>query len=253
MLPIDFREVSDPELPRNPALSTLHNVYLGVEDVRIYLSHTDEIRFIGTTLEYADGPCLRMVEGVLDTESSHFSDARIVEPPTWTYCEKNWAPVSDPLTKIDDRFPGVKRRETPHFVYKWSPMQIGRVPVCDQEGANTFEIVRTHDIIDPLFRRLKGSTSFVSSNESGWVGVVHFSIEGSPRQYYHMLLLLDRDTLRPLKYSTPFLFDRIGIEFCIGFTITNQNMYHFWISRVDRDPMHICLPVESIPFLWEVV
>jgi hypothetical protein len=67
-----------------------------------------------------------------------------------------------------------------------------------------------------------------------------------------MLLSLDPDTLRPIKYSTPFYFDKIGIEFCIGFT-TISSMYHFWISRVDRDPMHICLQVESMPLVWYVV
>ena len=260
MVPLDYIEVQDPtDLPINPALATAHNVYLGVEDVRIYMHGTD-LRFIGTTFEYADGSCLRMLEGVIDTESAKMTQSRILDPPTWTYCEKNWAPVPSMADS------NTESQSEMYFVYKWSPMQIGRVPTVS--GPTDIEldpksdtnvppsqrlyIVQTHDISDPLFRRIKGSTTFSKGVDHSLVGVVHFSIDGSPRKYYHMLLSLDPDTLRPHKYSTPFYFDKIGIEFCIGFT-TIRSAHHFWISRVDRDPMHICLPVESVPLLWEVV
>ena len=276
MSPLNYIEIQDPtDMPINPALATAHNVYLGVEDVRIYM-HGDDLRFIGTTFEYSDGSSLRMLEGVIDTESAKMTQCRRLDPPTWTYCEKNWAPVPKETSErsVDfDRFTGVQRRETSmdipsmtvpsmidsdiYFVYKWSPMQIGRVSTAGGKVPTTVDehrlnIVHTHEISDPLFRRIKGSTTFTLDTNGYLLGVVHISIEGSPRKYYHMLLSLDPDTLRPIKYSTPFYFDRIGIEFCIGFA-TIGSSFHFWISRVDRDPMHICLPVESLPLVWTVV
>ena len=279
MVPLDYIEVQDPtDLPINSALATAHNVYLGVEDVRIYMHGTD-LRFIGTTFEYADGSCLRMAEGVIDTESAKMTQSRVLDPPNWTYCEKNWTPVPSmavPSMAVPSMtVPSMTNADTEsqsemYFVYKWSPMQIGcastvvdgRVPTVIEPAdiemdtnvtlPNKLYIVQTHDISDPLFRRIKGSTTFSKGVDHSLVGVVHFSIDGSPRKYYHMLLSLDPDTLRPHKYSTPFYFDKIGIEFCIGFT-TIRSAHHFWISRVDRDPMHICLPVESVPLLWEVV
>jgi hypothetical protein len=277
MVPLDYIEVQDPiDLPINSALATAHNVYLGVEDVRIYL-HGTELRFIGTTFEYADGSCLRMLEGVIDTESAKMTQSRVLDPPNWTYCEKNWTPVPS-MTVPSMAVPSMTNADSNkdiYFVYKWSPMQIGKVRVPTADGCattvigptdiemdptadpnvtlpNKLYIVQTHDISDPLFRRIKGSTTFTRGIDGVLMGVVHFSIDGSPRKYYHMLLSLDPDTLRPIKYSTPFYFDKIGIEFCIGFT-TIGSAHHFWISRVDRDPMHICLPVESVPLLWEVV
>ena len=277
MTPLDYIEVQDPtDVPINPAVTTAHNVYLGVEDVRIYM-HGDDLRFIGTTFEYADGQCLRMLEGVIDTDSDtsliKMIKARILDPPNWTYCEKNWAPIPSmavPSMAVPSMaVPSMANANTEsqseiYFVYKWSPMQIGKVLVGTNTDLNVtlpnkLYIVQTHDISDPLFRRIKGSTTFTRcvcepkvNVVEPLVGVVHFSIEGSPRKYYHMLLSLDPDTLRPLTYSTPFYFDKIGIEFCIGFAQIGST-YHFWISRVDRDPMHICLPVESLPLLWEVV
>ena len=270
MVPLNYIEVQDPtDVPINPALATAHNVYLGVEDVRIYM-HGDDLRFIGTTFEYSDGSSLRMLEGVIYTESAKMIQSRRVDPPNWTYCEKNWAPVPS-MTVPCVAVPCMTNTESElYFVYKWSPMQIGKVPTVvdgrattaggttdiemDPESplSNKLYIVHTHEISDPLFRRIKGSTTFTRGMNGDLVGVVHFSIEGSPRKYYHMLLSLDPQTLRPIKYSTPFYFDRIGIEFCIGFT-TIGSSFHFWISRVDRDPMHICLPVESVPLVWEVV
>jgi hypothetical protein len=60
-----------------------------------------------------------------------------------------------------------------------------------------------------------------------------------------MMVMLDKDTYMPLKYSRPFYFNNIGIEFCIGFSI-NENKYWFWISRFDRDPMLVSIDVNKI-------
>ena len=60
--------------------------------------------------------------------------------------------------------------------------------------------------------------------------VVHFSEkEFLERHYFHTLIMLDRITMKPLKYSEPFYFNnRPGIEFCIGFTIVDLT-YQFLI------------------------
>ena len=73
---------------------------------------------------------------------------------------------------------------------------------------------------------------------NGWVGVVHFSEELHPRQYFHRLVLLDKHSFEPLKYTDPFYFCHLGVEFCIGFTKKEED-YVFWISQLDRDPYRI--------------
>ena len=83
------------------------------------------------------------------------------------------------------------------------------------------------------------------------IGLVHFSEEHSPRHYYHLLVLLEKQTLKPVRYSKIFYFERLSIEFCIGMGIRNEASvgysYLFWISRFDRDPICIEVKMEALP------
>jgi hypothetical protein len=97
---------------------------------------------------------------------------------------------------------------------------------------------------------MKGSANLVDMGDV-LVGVVHFSEELRPRHYFHVLVELDRTTLEPLRYSDPFYFSAVSIEFCIGFSFRGSVVdgqrcgdYGFWISQMDRDPMLIRVPVE---------
>jgi len=63
---------------------------------------------------------------------------------------------------------------------------------------------------------------------------------------------LDKDTLKPLKYSEIFCFQHLGIEFCIGFMI-RENKYHFWLSNFDRDPELMKIDVPEIPLKFSFV
>ena len=62
-----------------------------------------------------------------------------------------------------------------------------------------------------------------------------------------MLLLLDKKTFAPIRYTETFCFEKLGVEFCIGFAIKNDN-YMFWISRHDRDP--VTIQVEKKEIKW---
>ena len=92
-------------------------------------------------------------------------------------------------------------------------------------------------------RDLKGT---VGSLDVGSLGIVHFSEEGSPRHYYHCLVEIDGQTLKPLRCSAPFYFQNVGVEFCTGMTVNDDNTYTFWISQMDRDPLMIVVDQTSI-------
>jgi hypothetical protein len=61
-----------------------------------------------------------------------------------------------------------------------------------------------------------------------------------------MLVLLDKSTLVPLANSVPFVFGRIGIEFCIGFAVRGAE-FQFWYSQHDRDPVWLVVPRTVLP------
>jgi hypothetical protein len=173
------------------------------------------------------------------------------------------------------------------FIYKWSPFEVGRInPGTGGTGGTggpggSLEIVISHPVSAPFFNKVRGSTTFIE-REDGLLGVVHFSEDHNPRHYYHILVLLEKDSLRPLKYSNCFCFKSLGVEFCIGFadisvdnvsssittidsdgqvdilgdsanTYSKQSSeeYVFWTSHMDRDPMTIFINKSELPLCFD--
>jgi hypothetical protein len=211
----------------------------GLEDIRLYESN-GKVRFIATTVNYSVKGRNQMILGDYDIEGYDYKNYQLVQPPNGDgWIEKNWIPLirHNAVTNMDEEY----------FVYKWSPMEIGKInPVT-----NNLEIVRSFQIQSPLFERLRGSSPFMKTAD-GLLGVVHFSEEHHPRHYYHMMVLLDSESFRPLKCSETFYFQRVGIEFCVGFTILG-NDYVFWISQHDRDACYVKIGMDHIPLQYNIL
>jgi hypothetical protein len=207
----------------------------GLEDVRLYKPATASdygVKFIATNVDYSPNGKNNMVIGDYSLEQHTISNVQVVLPPVESWCEKNWIPIS------------VGKEEL--FIYKWSPMEIGRI----NPDTGSLEIVMAHMINAPYFNKVRGSTTFVE-REDGLLGVVHFSEDHNPRHYYHILVLLEKDSLRPLKYSNCFCFKSLGVEFCIGFTDELADEYVFWTSQMDREPMTVFINKGEIPLCFD--
>jgi hypothetical protein len=223
--PVDFQIMKDTGTKRPNVFSE------GIEDIRLFVSN-GKIKFIGSTLGYSYCDKIRMVIGDYDVDTNTCANVMDIVPPTETWCEKNWAPVRLPSDENG-------------FIYKWFPMEIGRVvPLDDSLTKGKLEIVITHETPE-AFRKMKGSTAFQEYSETEWIGVVHFSEETSPRQYFHRMVVLDKQTLKITRFSDIFCFEKAGVEFCIGFKISDK--ITFWISQMDRDPkmVEMCFSIFS--------
>ena len=195
----------------------------GIEDMRLYVSQeTGDLCFIGSTLQHSQCEFMRMVRGVYDVETLTCRNLQLIDPPYMSWCEKNWAPIPMP----DGR---------DGFVYKWYPLEIGTVEPEGDKGR--LEIVLTKPM-DERFSHMKGSTAFVPYGDRGLIGVIHFSEEQTPRQYFHRVVVLDRETFDVLQCSPVFCFLKASVEFCIGFR-AQEDMWQFWISQMDRDPLYL--------------
>jgi hypothetical protein len=191
----------------------------GLEDLRLY-EIGGNIKFSATNLNHVEGSGRsRIIVGDYCVDRGTICNGVIVEPPTDTWCEKNWIPI-------------VYQGEE-CFVYAWSPFQIGKIDHA------SLVIVCEVDLKCPLFRNVRGSSVFARDDDGCYFGVVHFSEEGSPRKYYHMLVEMEEGI--PVRYSQPFCFQTLSVEFCIGFAVNSSN-YVFWISRMDRDPAMVIVP-----------
>lgn len=223
--PIYFKEMKE----NNIRLPSNHCYIYGLEDIRLY-SVGDTLKFIATNINYSPTGYNRMMIGEYDIENHSYKNCIITKPPYDTFCEKNWIPLI--------------KNEKEYFIYKWFPLEIGTL-----NAENELEIEIRHPIKSPWFHKVRGSTIFIDNGEH-LVGLVHFSEETTPRRYYHMLVSLDKDTFKPLKYSEIFCFQHLGIEFCIGFMIQNDE-YVFWISQMDREPLMISISIDKLKLIYE--
>ena len=97
------------------------------------------------------------------------------------------------------------------------------------------------------FRDIRGSSGFVEYGEY-LVGIVHYSVDGIPRNYFHRFVALDKNSLEPKLYTDDFCFRKIGVEFCLTLAIV-KGEYVCWISQMDRDPLMLKLDMEKINFI----
>jgi hypothetical protein len=231
---IKLDSTSFEEIQNNVGLEASPNSFSeGIEDIRLF-EKEGELYCIGSTIQYSSNKKIRIIIGKYDLEKKEISDGNIIEPPTDTWCEKNWIPIANP-DKKDELF----------YIYKWYPMEIGQI------HDNKLEIKIKHTTNPCIFANIRGSSCFVLNTidgTEGLVGVVHFSEESRPRKYYHRLVLLDKTTFAPLKYTDCFVFEKLGVEFCMGFTVL-QDKYMFWISQMDRDPKMFSIDQTDIG-LW---
>jgi hypothetical protein len=249
ILDSDFHPINYIQMEENVKLTDYLNraknfVSKGFEDLRLYISNNNQLKFIATTIQYSPLGQNRMVFGNYDIETKKICDLYLIEPPNpKTWCEKNWIPIRHPNIKEDC------------FIYSWNPFQVGKViegNTTQSEFSHKLVIFLTREYNNfPLLNKLRGSSCFVPYDEDTLVGVVHYSEEYHPRHYYHLLVQLDSKSLSVKSMSQPFIFQKNSIEFCIGFHVNKIDTctdFCFWISQIDRDPLFITLP--SHCFHW---
>jgi hypothetical protein len=213
------------------------NVF-GLEDIRLYQldGAGSQIRFLCSNKNHIPNLKTRIISGIYDVENALCRDMRILHPPTDTYCEKNWIPLPrEPLYMPVGEY----------FIYRWMPFEIGRLDETDQ-----LRIVKTYEHNTPFWQGVRGSST-LQNCEEGYICLVHFSEEKWPRHYFHMLVLLEKDTFKPLKYSRFFYFHKKSIEFCIGFCMKDRR-YCFWISNFDRDPEYLEVDIDAIELCYDL-
>lgn len=205
----------------------------GIEDIRLYKSCKDEICFIGSTLEYSLNGNISMIHGQYDVNTKRYHSMRVIDSPYDSWCEKNWAPIPLP-------------DNTDGFVYKWFPLEIGRLEEDPSDHNRSKLNILYRNPMNPWYSKMRGSTPFIAYMDH-LLAVVHFSYDNTPRQYFHQLVMVNRENMTYMDSSPVFCFRNIGVEFCIGFCIVETSkLFGFWISQMDRDPMYIEIPISVL-------
>jgi glycosyltransferase involved in cell wall biosynthesis len=198
---------------------------LGLEDVRLegvrVTADGQEVTFSATQLEFrgtaADDLQNRMVRGTLDLATHVVKELSVL--PARSTCEKNWIFVRD--------------TPAPTYIYTWHPFELVRVTGRDMQVVATFPT-------PAWWKNVRGSSNICRHLGTGAAyAVVHFKIVGNSgrMEYFHMLVKLDLDTTAPVAYSRPFVFDKVGVEYCLGLDVSeHDDAVSMFYSSNDSNP-----------------
>ena len=180
--------------------------YIGTEDVRIFRDTNDRIRFIGTGYHRNDQ--IGIVSGQYNIMENNIKAVEL-KCLFKNQCEKNWVFVN--------------YHDTTHIVYNWFPLQL-----CKQELNDTITVVKEVQM-PKIFSYARGSSSGFQYKDELWF-VVHLVSHESPRHYYHLLVVFDKD-MNLTRYSAPFKFEGTPIEFCLSIIVEEERVlinYSTW-------------------------
>ena len=212
--------------------SSLDDRYVGLEDVRVWCSPLDGQLYYNANRanrarDGGGGDGMHIEHGRINllertTQSSgqlNYEHARDLE--------KNWVLFAPPRSHSHSNSHSNSHQHSNskpvRCVYSWSPLVIGEIT----EDHNFKEIHRS-DQVPRFFSFLRGSTNGVAvkgldGGDEMWF-LCHVVSYEDRRFYYHLVVVLDRNTLAVKKYTSLFTFHaHAKVEYTLGFVPMNTN------------------------------
>ncbi|NBR60224.1 MAG: tetratricopeptide repeat protein [Actinobacteria bacterium] len=188
----------------------------GLEDIRLWHdSDTGIVYFTAAAMDRVEEQKYRIISGKYDWKAGKLTNGRVLVPPTNTQCEKNWIQLG-----------------TDSFIYKWSPLTI-----CNGNGNFISDL---NQIKTPwIFSKFRGSCGPCRMSNGNLLFLCHSVHYGSPRKYFHYLVVLEPTSYSVVKWSLPFSFTGCSIEYCTGMVLDVQDNPLFIVSRFDKNPVAI--------------
>lgn len=206
MKPLQITQVDTSILDKEPLWE-----FVGLEDVRL-VHWDDKYWYCGVRRDTTTNGEGRMEMSEIDISRDSVKEvARYrIEPPTPSYCEKNWMPVQD----------------IPYLFVKWTnPTEV--VAVDYKQLKSTTVVLAGHTI--PNLPDLRGGSSVIRHNGK-FYAIVHqvnlFKNElGQKDAFYHHRFVVWDEDWNLIKVTKPFNFMGARIEFCCGLGILNDMAY----------------------------
>ena len=223
LVPVDYHEMNETTIGFDSKWSRCY----GLEDIRLFV-YRDTLFYLATNVNYTNDSVNSMIMGEYDPIKRIYKNSNFLHSPYKRAMQKNWIPFN--------------WKDELWFIYSWFPLEIGKL-----DEKHTLVIHKTFPIQEYAFRDIRGSSGFVEYGEY-LVGIVHYSVDGIPRNYFHRFVALDKNSLEPKLYTDDFCFRKIGVEFCLTLAIV-KGEYVCWISQMDRNPLMLKLDMEKINFI----
>lgn len=201
---------------------------MGLEDIRLF-GFGSKIYFSASNRDRNSQTNFRIVVGEYTIGGAPLDNLITLEPPPSiaSLCEKNWIyiPGGDKL----------------NFIYKWHPLEIGTV-----DENNVLQIHSSYST-PRFFSRIRGSSPICEYDGRLWC-VVHIVKHTKMRIYFHSIIGFNLKSMKPERYTLPFCFSKIGIEYCLGFHI-HEGVATCIVSENDSSPTRISIPFSKFKFL----
>lgn len=206
----------------------------GLEDIRVF-RHQGRMLCTASCKNITSDGRIVIVCGEYDAHNARIHSLKVLESPRSSYVEKNWVYVPETAVIAE------QGKGKMNFIYGWSPFEIGAV---NEEGK--MEIHTTYQT-NALFKNARGSSPLCEAEDKLWC-VVHFVKYSQPRIYYHSVVQFNRSTMKPERYTAPFVFCDPKIEYCLGFHVKNEQAV-FLFSRNDTDASMMTVPMKNLRWL----
>jgi len=241
-----IKKIDQYELPYD---KTIDNIYIGIEDVRLFATNKGELLYNGN--RGLDMGHIMVEHGSVPQYKSHIvSCSKLINyNSTKNLIEKNWVRFQDANDNIK-------------YIYGWSPIIIGSITVDDVLPVDTFDKIQEIKT-PPIFRNFRGSTNGCRVGNEIWF-ICHIVSYESRRYYYHSFVVLDAYTYALKRYTTLFTFEGQAVEYCLGLEYFKENdEFLLGYSIMDRETKFIYLKrdgvddggvaAENSAFSWVVV
>jgi glycosyltransferase involved in cell wall biosynthesis len=211
------------------------NVYVGIEDVRLAAGAQPKKCFYSGNRGLDRGSM--MVEiGTIDLSQSAATTCGgfITMAENHKEIEKNWV-ISSPAETM---------------IYSWAPLTVGEIKPT-AAGDSIFipraAAAAAAAAAPEIFHHLRGSTNgFLFNGELYFV--THVVSYEDRRFYYHMIVVLEPETYKVLRYTKLFTFEGSPVEYCLGFIIL-ENIVYFGYSIMDRETKYMCMDYKDMEAL----
>ena len=171
-------------------VNNTHSIWHGVEDVRIS-QNKNQLRYTGVVYKCIPNERNSIGYGIYDLSANYLDGNTAYCSPQGRDCEKNWLQISE------DR-----------FVYSWNPLTI-----INTKG-NTIHMDST---IPKFFKMLRGSACYVDEKDIWFLcHIVDYSV---PREYYHCIVVLNKETYAVNRYTNLFKIHGDSIEYSLGLIV----------------------------------
>ena len=207
---------------------TKDNLYVGLEDVRLYSSADSKIYFNANRgLSYHN---IKVEHGIISLyeEPRGVKSSQILDIEGGKEVEKNWVLFETPQGQMKT-------------IYGWNPLTIGDINSESSQVENKKEYESPH-----FFKYLRGSTNGIRVKDELWF-ICHTVSYEDRRYYYHIIVAIDPNTYEVIRYTPYFTFEKEKVEYTLGFVYfdtTDEILISY--SLMDKSTDYLLMEREKI-------